>query len=134
VRLTLRQPGPPRSGSAGRRVGLLAALAADAPEITSAITALAHGQPSVGAGVTLGSNVFNLAALLGPGAVVAGHVGLHRKAVVLSGVVGAWIAAACLLAVTWVLTPAGGPAVIAVIFVPYLGVSSWPPSPACRTR
>jgi len=109
-----------RAGLSEGLLGLLAALAADAPEITAAVTALSHGQASVGAGVTLGSNVFNLAALLGLGAVVAGRVGLHRKAVVLTGVVGAWIAAASLLAVTGVLTPAGGLAVIAVIFVPYM--------------
>ena len=42
----------------------VAALAADAPEITASITALAHHQQTIGAGVVLGSNVFNLAALL----------------------------------------------------------------------
>ncbi|MEP7024694.1 MAG: hypothetical protein ABJB47_13030 [Actinomycetota bacterium] len=98
----------------------MAALAADAPEITSAVTALSRHQPSVGAGVTLGSNVFTLAALLGLGAVVAGRVGLHRKVVLLGGVVGVWIAGACLLAVTGVIPPAAALALIAVIFVPYV--------------
>jgi cation:H+ antiporter len=111
-----------RAGLSEGLLGLLAALAADAPEITSAVTALSHHQTSVGAGVTLGSNVFNLAALLGLGAVVAGRVGLHRKVIVLSGAVGAWIAVACLLAVTGVIPPVGGLAVIAVVFVPYLVV------------
>ena len=55
-----------------------AAVAADAPEITASITALAHHQATIGAGVVLGSNVFNLAALLGLGAVVAGRINLHR--------------------------------------------------------
>ena len=45
-------------------LGMLAALAADAPEITSAISAISQHQQEVGAGVVLGSNVFNLAALL----------------------------------------------------------------------
>ena len=49
------------------------------------ITALVHHQATVGAGVVLGSNVFNLAALLGLGAVVAGNISLHRKVVVFSG-------------------------------------------------
>jgi hypothetical protein len=40
-------------------------LAADAPEISAAVSALTSHQQSVGAGVVLGSNVFNLAALLG---------------------------------------------------------------------
>ena len=45
-------------------LGMLAALAADAPEITAAVTALIHHDPHIGAGVVIGSNVFNLAALL----------------------------------------------------------------------
>ena len=38
-----------RAGFSEAWVGLVAALAADAPEITAATTALAHGQASVGA-------------------------------------------------------------------------------------
>src|SRR5271165_1906125 len=64
-----RQRGPGRAArTAGRPArpvrsapGLVAALAADTPEVTSAVTALAHGQHDVGTGVILGSNVFNLA-------------------------------------------------------------------------
>jgi Ca2+/Na+ antiporter len=37
----------------------------------------------LGAGVVIGSNIFNLAALLGLGAVVAGRIVLHRKVVAL---------------------------------------------------
>src|SRR5215472_8708443 len=74
-------------------LGVLAALAGDAPEITSAVTALALGQNAVGAGVIIGSNVFNLAALLGLGAVVAGTIALHRRVILLGGVVGIWVAA-----------------------------------------
>src|SRR6266571_6418782 len=66
-----------RLGLSEALLGMLAALAADAPEVTAAITAVAHHQQRVGAGVILGSNVFNLAALLGLGAVVAGRIGLH---------------------------------------------------------
>jgi len=54
-----------RAGISEALLGVLAALAADAPEITAAVVALAHRQASVGAGVVIGSNVFNLAALLG---------------------------------------------------------------------
>ena len=61
-----------RLGLSEALIGLVAALAADTPEVTSAVTALAHGQHDVGTGVVLGSNVFNLAALIGLGAVVAG--------------------------------------------------------------
>ncbi len=62
---------------------MLAALAADAPEITASVTAVSHHQRTLGDGVVIGSNVSNLAALLGLGAVVAGRIGLPRKVVVL---------------------------------------------------
>ena len=57
-----------RFGLPEATLGLLVALAADSPEVTSALTAYVRGEPSVGAGVVLGSNAFNLAALLGLGA------------------------------------------------------------------
>jgi cation:H+ antiporter len=76
-----------RLGLSEALLGLVPALAADAPEVTAAVTAVASHQQRVGAGVVIGSNVFNLAALLGLGAVVAGRVSLHRKVVVLGGTV-----------------------------------------------
>jgi len=88
-----------RLGLSEALLGMVAALAADAPEITSAVSALAGGQQRVGAGVVLGSNVFNLAALLGLGAVVAGRIGLHRKVVALGGTVAMWVAVVCLAVV-----------------------------------
>src|SRR5215472_15278504 len=72
-----------RAGLPEALLGVVAALAADAPEVTAAVTAMAGGQQRLGAGVVIGSNVFNLAALLGLGAVVAGRIGLHRKVVLL---------------------------------------------------
>ena len=77
-----------RAGISEAWLGLVAALAADAPEITSAVAALAHGQSSIGAGVVIGSNVFNLAALLGLSAMVAGRIAFHRRVVLLGGVPG----------------------------------------------
>ena len=118
-----------RAGLSEGMLGLVAALAADAPEITAAVSALAHHQTHVGAGVTLGSNVFNLAALLGLGAAVAGRIALHRKVIVLSGVVALWVAAVSVLVVTGLLSPAAGIGVVAVVFVPYvlvLAAEGWP--------
>jgi cation:H+ antiporter len=109
-----------RFGLTEALLGLVAALAADAPEITASITALVHHQPTIGAGVVLGSNVFNLAALLGLGAVVAGHIALHRKVVVLSGVVAMAIGAGCLLSVGKQLPAGGGLAVVLAVFVPFV--------------
>ena len=96
-----------RAGFSEAWLGLVAALAADAPEITSAVTALAGGQESVGAGRATGSNVFNLAALLGLAAVLAGRVAFHRRVVLLGGVPGVRVAAACLLTVA-ARSPAAG--------------------------
>jgi cation:H+ antiporter len=111
-----------RAGFSEAWLGLVAALAADTPEITSAVTALARGQASVGAGVVIGSNVFNLAALLGLAAVVAGWIGLHRRVVVLAGVPAVWAAAVCLLTVAAVVAPAAGLALAAMVLAPYVAV------------
>ena len=56
-----------RLGFSEASLGMVAALAADTPEITASITAIAHHQQTVGAGVVLGSNVFNLGSAAGPG-------------------------------------------------------------------
>src|SRR5215831_9385684 len=111
-----------RAGFSEAWLGLVAALAADAPEITSAVVALARGQASVGAGVVIGSNVFNLAALLGLAAVVAGWVGFHRRVVILSGVPAVWVAVVYLLTVAAMVAPAAGLALAAAVLVPYVAV------------
>ena len=111
-----------RLGLSEALLGMVAALAADAPEITAAITALVHHQATVGAGVVLGSNVFNLAALLGLGAVVAGHIRLHRKVVVFSGAVAMLVGAACLLSVGGQLSAGAGLAIVLAVLVPYVVV------------
>jgi cation:H+ antiporter len=111
-----------RAGFSEAWLGLVAALAADAPEITSSVVALARGQASVGAGVVIGSNVFNLAALLGLAAVVAGWIGFHRRVVVLSGVPAVWVAAVCLLTVAALAAPVAGLALAIVALVPYVAI------------
>lgn len=103
-------------------LGMLAALAADAPEITAAVTALARHDTHVGTGVVIGSNVFNLAALLGLAALVAGRIALHRRVIELSGAVALWCAVVCLLVVVGVLTPLAGLIVVLVVFAPYLAL------------
>ena len=49
-----------RLGLSEALLGMLAALAADAPEITAAVTALVRHDERVGAGVVIGSNVLIL--------------------------------------------------------------------------
>jgi cation:H+ antiporter len=97
-----------RLGLSEALLGMVAALAADAPEVTAAVSALASHQQRIGAGVVLGSNVFNLAALLGLGAVVAGRISLHRKVVVLSGTVAVWVALVSVVVVSGVVPPMAG--------------------------
>jgi cation:H+ antiporter len=109
-----------RLGFSEAVLGIVAALAADAPEITAAVSAVAQHQQRVGAGVILGSNVFNLAALLGLGAVVAGRIGLHRKVVALGGAVAIWVAVICLLVVPGVLPAAAGLVLAFVVLAGYV--------------
>ncbi len=111
-----------RLGLAEALLGMLAALAADAPEITAAVTALAGHHARIGAGVVIGSNVFNIAALLGLSAVLAGEIALHRRVIVLEGVVAVWIASACVAVVVGALSAAVGLAFVLAVLVPYLAI------------
>jgi cation:H+ antiporter len=113
-------------------LGLIVALAADAPEITSAISALISGQRNIGTGVILGSNAFNLAALLGLAAIVAGRVALHHRVVLLEGTVALWLAAVSIGLITGVIGSAAALAAALVVLVPYVVISAV--HPASRHR
>jgi cation:H+ antiporter len=69
------------------------ALAADAPEVTSALLALSRGSTAVGLGVVLGSNIYNLAALLGFSAIIAGGLRTGPYRLTLDGGVSIVLAA-----------------------------------------
>ena len=116
-----------RLGLSEALLGMLAALAADAPEITASVTALAGHHSRIGAGVVIGSNVFNLAALLGLGAVVAGEIRLHRRVIILEGMVAMLIAAVCLGVVLGGAGPGIGLFAGVAVLVPYLIVSGVTP-------
>ena len=101
-------------------LGLLTALAADAPEVSSAIAALVKGAHNVGIGVVLGSNVFNLAAMVGLSAIVCGRVRIRREALAVEGAVGV---AATLVVSALILELLGAWAtlgLLALVLVPYL--------------
>ncbi len=103
-------------------VGLLTALAADGPEVSSALVALAKGERGVGVGVVVGSNAFNLAAMVGVSALLAGAVRLPRAALAIEGTMAAaatLLAAAVLLGV---LAPFVGVILLACVGVPYLAM------------
>jgi cation:H+ antiporter len=115
-----------RLGLSEALLGMLAALAADGPEITSAATALIGGHAQIGAGVVIGSNVFNLAALLGLGALIAGRIVLHRRVLAFEGLTAVAIASVCLGVVLGALSAAMGVLACAVVLIPYVAVSSGP--------
>jgi cation:H+ antiporter len=121
-----------RLGATEATLGLVAALAADAPEITSAVSALSQGRHEIGVGVVLGSNVFNLAALLGLSAVVARRIAFHRRVVAVEGAVAVWLAVVCLLVVVGPLPPAAGVAGAALVFAPYVVVTALHPRQRAR--
>jgi cation:H+ antiporter len=121
-----------RLGMTEAALGLMAGLAADAPEITAAVTALSSGQHEVGVGVVLGSNVFNLAALLGLSAVVAGGVVFDRRVVAVEGTVGVWLALMCLVVVTGAMPSNWGLLAASVVFIPYAVVTALRPVERAR--
>jgi cation:H+ antiporter len=103
-------------------LGLLTALAADAPEISSAIVALVQNQHAVAVGVVVGSNAFNLAAMLGVSAVVAGRVRARHETLELEAFVGLWLLAVMLaVAAGWLAATSGG-VLVAVVVVPYVAL------------
>jgi cation:H+ antiporter len=87
-------------------IGLLAAVGADSPELSSALIALAAGAGSVGVGVIVGSNLFNIAALLGLAALVARGVRIRRGPLLLDAAVGLIVLAASAAMVAGLLAPA----------------------------
>jgi cation:H+ antiporter len=123
-----------RFGISEAALGLVAALAADGPEITASVTAIAGGHGTIGIGVTLGSNVFNLAALLGLSALLAGRIAFHRRALILEGGLGLWVAFLALAAVGGLIGPAVALLLACVGFVPYLAFSILPPAARARFR
>ena len=84
-------------------IGMLTALGADAPEISTAAAAVLSKHDDIGVGVVLGSNVVNLAALLGIGALLAGRVHLGRRAAALEGATAIAVAAVAVpVAAGWI--------------------------------
>lgn len=113
-------------------LGIVAALGADSPEISSSISALYHGHNDLGLGIVLGSNIFNLAALLGLAAVVTRHVQVSRRTLLLNGGVALGVLAASTVQLLGVLSPGWSLGLIAAIMVPYVAATAIPASVALR--
>ena len=113
-------------------LGLLTALAADAPEISSAIAALVQNNHAVAVGVVVGSNAFNLAAMLGLSAVVAARVRARHELLELEAFVGLWLLVVALLVVADALDGTSGVVLAAVVAVPYVALLTIGPRLARR--
>jgi cation:H+ antiporter len=111
-----------RLGLTDALLGVLTAVAADGPEVTSAVTALLRGEHEVGLGVVLGSNAFNLAAMIGLGAIVAGRIRPRRASLAVEGVVAIAALIATAAVVRGVVSPVVGLAALAVVLVPYIAL------------
>src|SRR5437867_12351019 len=103
-----------RLGFSEALLGIVTAVGADAPEIASAVAAVVAGHEDTGVGVVVGSNVFNLAALLGVSALIAGPVRIHKHGLWLNGGVAVVVATVGLLVATD-LVPAAVGLVLAVL-------------------
>jgi cation:H+ antiporter len=108
-------------------LGLLTALGADAPEVTSALLALRAGHADVSIGVVLGSNIFNLAALLGVGALAAGHVRVRRIGLGLNGSVALLTTVFVGGLLTGIISPDMAAFLVLLVFAPYLLVLALQP-------
>src|SRR5438067_13467260 len=108
--------------------GILTALGADAPEISTAVAALVSSHAKIGVGVVVGSNVFNLAALLGLSALVAGHVRIHRHGLLLHGGIALLVTALAAALVLGALGPLAVTLLLFGVLVPYVLVLSIRPA------
>lgn len=115
-------------------LGLLTALAADAPELASAVTALIANQHAVAVGVVVGASAFNIAAMLGLSAVVTARVRARHEALELEAFVGLWmIGVACALG-AGVLGGTAGIVLVALVAVPYVALLAAGPRLVRRLR
>jgi cation:H+ antiporter len=103
-------------------LGLLTALAADAPELASAVTALVESRHAVAVGVAVGASAFNIAAMLGLSAVVTARIRARHEALELEAFVGLWMVALAILVASGSLAGAAGAMLAGLVAVPYVAL------------
>jgi cation:H+ antiporter len=108
-------------------LGLVAALGADSPELSSSVIAILAGAKDIGVGVIVGSNLFNLAALLGLSALVAGGISLPRAPLIFDAAVGLGITLAAAAMVGGLAPPAATIAITGPLAAVYVVVLVLPP-------
>jgi cation:H+ antiporter len=100
-------------------LGVLTAIAADSPELSSSVAAILRGERAVGLGVVIGSNAFNLAAMIGVGAIVAGAIRPARAWLAVEAAIALMLlAVTAALLVGWI-PPFTALALMLVVFTPY---------------
>ena len=113
-------------------LGLLTALAADAPELASAVTALFANRHAVAVGVVIGASVFNIAAMLGLSAVVTTRIRARHESLELEALVGLWMIAVAAAVAAGGLGGAVGAVLVAIVAVPYVALLAAGPRLARR--
>jgi len=115
-------------------LGIVTALGANAPEICSAFTALLSSHHEIGVGVVLGSNVFNLAGLLGLSAIVAGRVTIGREGLWFNGGTSLLVSGVVVALVLQWISVWASLLTLLLILVPYVGLTAAHPSQLVRLR
>jgi len=103
-------------------LGLLTALAADAPELASAVTALVENRHAVAVGVAIGASAFNIAAMLGLSAVVTARIRARPEALEVEAFVGLWMLAAAVAVAGGVIGGGAGIVLAGIVAVPYVAL------------
>lgn len=111
----------------GALLGLVAALGADTPEISSAVTALFIGQHDIGVGIIIGSSIFNIAGLLGLSALVVGSQPLSRQGIIVNGVTSFIVLLVLILLIYSLISPPVSLGLILLLMVSYVIISEIKP-------
>jgi len=116
-----------RLSISGVLLGMIAALGADTPEISSAVTALFIGQHDVGVGIIIGSSIFNIAALLGLSALVVGSLPLSRQGILVNGLTSITVILVLILLIYGFISPLVSLLLFLVLLIPYVIISEVKP-------
>ncbi|HLI32714.1 MAG TPA: hypothetical protein VKU89_08260 [Solirubrobacteraceae bacterium] len=112
-----------RVGLSERGIGALSALAADAPEIVSALVALIGGRAGVSVGVLAGASALNLATMLGLSALLAGALVAARAVVLIEALPALLSALLAALLISGLLSAGVAAALAAAALLAYLSVA-----------
>jgi len=108
-----------RLGATEAVIGLMTALAADAPELSAAVIATIRGDQDLGVGVLLGSNAFNLAAMVGITLLVGGRISVPLRTLRAEAIAAALTLFGAVVVMAGVMPPLLVLALLAVAAVPY---------------